>query len=354
MRLPFTGLYPLTQAFGVNPQYYTQFLVLYPDGTRKPMAGHNGLDFGCPHNTEVVAPHKGKVIEATFDQHGYGNYVKIENDEMGSVLAHLDRIDVQVGFELQEGDRIGWSDNTGYSTGAHLHWGWYSKPRDRNNGYGGFYDQTRLLEQSHIFLTVGQVPRVDQPQNAGQLYTKEQYDAAMADRQKFWEERDDALAKLDAATKRITELESKSSSFSALGYNSIDDLTRAFKDKDDTIVALQTENASIRRRNGNLALEINKMEEEDATSAELGLKAAEELKNLKDGMNQIAQVAEAPKPTTTHIVNQIFNLKELFERTTQALERERQKTSPSPSVAEINPPPAKTSTSTNWIDSLFA
>lgn len=68
MRVPFKGSYPLTQEFGVNPQYYTQFLVKYPDGSTQPMKGHNGLDFGCPHRTEVIAPHDGEVIETPFDQ----------------------------------------------------------------------------------------------------------------------------------------------------------------------------------------------------------------------------------------------------------------------------------------------
>ncbi|MCZ2337795.1 MAG: M23 family metallopeptidase, partial [Chitinophagales bacterium] len=104
--------------------------------------GHNGIDYGTPTGTPILAPHSGKVIEAAFDQYGYGNYVKIENNTEGSVLAHFSKTEVSVGQEVKEGQRIALSGNTGNSTGPHLHWGYYRHPRNRQNGYGGFIDQT--------------------------------------------------------------------------------------------------------------------------------------------------------------------------------------------------------------------
>lgn len=136
MKKPFNGEFTLTQGFGVNKPNYVQF----------GLEGHNGLDYALPLKTQVVAPHSGKVIEATFDS-GYGNYLKIENDKEGSVLAHLDSFQVKVGDTVSEGQPIALSGTTGNSTGPHLHWGYYLFPRNRQNGFAGFIDQLPLLNQ---------------------------------------------------------------------------------------------------------------------------------------------------------------------------------------------------------------
>ena len=142
---PFKKDFILTQGFGENPASYTKFGI----------NGHNGLDYGLPTGTEVKAPHSGKVIEATLDSKGYGIYLKIENDIEGSVLAHLREFRVGVGDTVSEGQLVAYSDNSGNSTGAHLHWGYYLFPRDRGNGYAGFINQLPLL--GHITDTQQEV-----------------------------------------------------------------------------------------------------------------------------------------------------------------------------------------------------
>lgn len=130
MLKPFNGNYTLTQGFGGNPASYARFGI----------KGHNGLDYGLPTGTEVVAPHSGKVVEATNDPSGYGNYLKIENEKEGSILAHLQKFLVKVGDTVTGGQVIALSNNTGNSTGPHLHFGYYLFPRNRQNGYAGFID----------------------------------------------------------------------------------------------------------------------------------------------------------------------------------------------------------------------
>lgn len=135
MRKPFSGDYPLTQGFGEHPENYSQF----------GLKGHNGLDYGCPSGTKILAPHDGFVSEATNDPNGYGLYIKIENNVEGSVLAHNANFLVKVGDAVVEGQEVAISNNTGNSTGSHCHWGYYRFPRDRQNGYAGFIDQLPLL-----------------------------------------------------------------------------------------------------------------------------------------------------------------------------------------------------------------
>ena len=82
---------------------------------------HNGNDFGCPVGTPVVAMSKGTV---TFvgQESGYGNKVEIEYwDGTVSYYAHLDSFNVSVGQQVESGDLVARSGNTGHSTGPHLH-----------------------------------------------------------------------------------------------------------------------------------------------------------------------------------------------------------------------------------------
>jgi murein DD-endopeptidase MepM/ murein hydrolase activator NlpD len=146
MQKPFKQDFKLTQGFGENPASYAKFN----------MKGHNGLDYGLPSGTDVVAPHSGKVIEVAYDEFGYGNYIKIENDKEGSVLAHLQESLVSIGTVVSEGQLIAHSDNTGNSTGPHLHWGYYTFPRNRQNGYAGFIDQLPLIPKPDTGVFISQ------------------------------------------------------------------------------------------------------------------------------------------------------------------------------------------------------
>ena len=126
---------PITQRFGnvliINGvDVYAQYN----------LKGHNGVDFGIPTGTKLYSCIDGTVIEAQADPTGYGNYIKIENEDCGVLYAHLKSFGVAVGEVVKAGQVIGISDNTGNSTGSHLHFGVFPKPRDRGNGYNGYID----------------------------------------------------------------------------------------------------------------------------------------------------------------------------------------------------------------------
>ena len=84
--------------------------------------GHNGLDFGVVVGTPIEATMDGKVVNAGWNDQGYGNLVIVENGPYKTYFAHLSEIPVSVGDTVTAGSTIGLSGNTGNSTGPHLHY----------------------------------------------------------------------------------------------------------------------------------------------------------------------------------------------------------------------------------------
>ncbi|HXF44311.1 MAG TPA: peptidoglycan DD-metalloendopeptidase family protein [Candidatus Paceibacterota bacterium] len=91
---------------------------------------HNGVDFRAPVGTPIMAVENGTVIAVDNNDRGtsrwfkyqYGKYVLIQHDNgLTSLYAHLSRQVVQKGQQITKGDVIGYSGDTGYSYGAHLH-----------------------------------------------------------------------------------------------------------------------------------------------------------------------------------------------------------------------------------------
>ena len=82
---------------------------------------HAGGDIGAPMGTPLFAAADGRVLIAEV-RGGYGNTVVIDHgSSLGTVSAHLSRIDVAVGDDVKRGDQIGLIGSTGLSTGPHLH-----------------------------------------------------------------------------------------------------------------------------------------------------------------------------------------------------------------------------------------
>ena len=133
---PFKGNYPVTSGYG---------------GRTDPISGagafHNGIDFGVPANTPLYNLEDGVVVVAGVIDNfnpkspNLAVGVKADSDGVVAVCMHMNRIDVKVGQRLSGGQQIGLSGNTGYSTGAHLHFGLYSKL------WNSTIDPTFLLSQ---------------------------------------------------------------------------------------------------------------------------------------------------------------------------------------------------------------
>jgi murein DD-endopeptidase MepM/ murein hydrolase activator NlpD len=84
--------------------------------------GHHGLDIAVPIGTPIRSTQAGRVVQAGWNNQGYGNLVILENGPYRTYYAHLDQVSVQVGDTLGSGAVVGLSGNTGNSTGPHLHY----------------------------------------------------------------------------------------------------------------------------------------------------------------------------------------------------------------------------------------
>lgn len=98
---------------------------LYVSGT------HNGMDLRASIGTSVRTALSGIVTEteAVRAKNGcqYGKFVLIKHPNgLSTIYGHLSVVSVQPGDTVITGDIIGYSGDTGYATGPHLHFGLYA------------------------------------------------------------------------------------------------------------------------------------------------------------------------------------------------------------------------------------
>ena len=109
MRSPVSG--PRSSSFGLRRIFNGQ--------SRSP---HSGMDIAAPTGTPIVTPLAGTVID-TGDYFFSGRCVWLDHGSgVLTLYAHLDRIGVEVGRELEAGETLGTVGATGRVTGPHLHW----------------------------------------------------------------------------------------------------------------------------------------------------------------------------------------------------------------------------------------
>ena len=92
--------------------------------TSQGLQGYNGIDIAAPVGTPVMAAADGTITVARgFGWNGgYGQYIVISHGNGTQTLyAHLSQVNVSQGQYVPQGQVIGFSGNSGKSTGAHLH-----------------------------------------------------------------------------------------------------------------------------------------------------------------------------------------------------------------------------------------
>lgn len=105
----------VTQAYGINGQFYPG------------QKGHEGIDIRAGRGVQIFAAAEGKVYRVEDDAASgpYGKQVRIEHPHptgpYKTVYAHLLSTLVNVDDQVTVGQVVGLADNTGNSTGSHLH-----------------------------------------------------------------------------------------------------------------------------------------------------------------------------------------------------------------------------------------
>lgn len=136
------------------------------------LKGHNGIDFKASDGTPVTSSHDGRVTYAGYD--GAGGLVIVIRTEQEfesidgvssywkSIYCHLkkDTLKVTGGQQVKVGQLIALADNTGASTGAHLHFGlkpiykgeqdWQWDNVEQKNGYNGAVDPMPYLPVMYV------------------------------------------------------------------------------------------------------------------------------------------------------------------------------------------------------------
>jgi murein DD-endopeptidase MepM/ murein hydrolase activator NlpD len=116
----------ITQAFGVNPNYYSQF-----GPKSNPLKGHEGIDMRAPTGSRIMSVAPGLISDVNATgladngkPHNYGIFVRVDHAQgYQTTYAHLREAAVNVGQVVVGGQLLGFADNTGNirSGASHLH-----------------------------------------------------------------------------------------------------------------------------------------------------------------------------------------------------------------------------------------
>ena len=85
---------------------------------------HWGIDINAYTGEPLIATADALVVRASYDMvYGMGKNVKIcTTTAWCAIYMHLDDWEVEQGDNVSAGDVLGYADNTGFSTGTHLHY----------------------------------------------------------------------------------------------------------------------------------------------------------------------------------------------------------------------------------------
>lgn len=159
---PVPELYPVTQSFYANSTIYNLG------------AGHGAIDYGTPVGTPVVSPEDATVVAfadwvwnlpggpndwasrwfqikpAVGVRNVGGGILTVLRNDIGShwIMAHLSTNDAaKPGARVRKGQVIGYTGNTGSSTGPHLHVALIPPNPNWGNGYFGSIDPAPYLTE---------------------------------------------------------------------------------------------------------------------------------------------------------------------------------------------------------------
>ena len=138
--LPIIGTVPIVQRFGDHPEQYGTIAC-----AGVPLRGHNGIDYGAPLGTPVLAVQDGTILELGNEADGFGTYIVMGHEWGQTLYAHLEQATVVQGQVVSGGSQIGLSGNSGRSSSPHLHFGMRISPFSLADGWCGYSDPQPYL-----------------------------------------------------------------------------------------------------------------------------------------------------------------------------------------------------------------
>ena len=142
MAWPVPGYTRITSQFGMRTHPITGVYKL-----------HTGVDIGAPRGSQFIAANDGIVTYAGYNA-AYGNMVIIDHGGgITTLYAHGDKILVNLGDSLYQGNPVLEVGSTGYSTGPHAHFevrinGQYVEPLDYITSYSSSINAQKTKENN--------------------------------------------------------------------------------------------------------------------------------------------------------------------------------------------------------------
>lgn len=147
----------ISQLFGENPDWYTKY----------GMPAHNGIDWAIINYTDILCAAPGTIKMITpvkDDPTGYGLNIQVshwgtDGEEYATIYAHLGNVKVVLHQTVEAGELIALSDNTGNSTGPHVHFGLRDMSRT-NDPYRGWVDPLPHFKAIPIPTPPAETPKI--------------------------------------------------------------------------------------------------------------------------------------------------------------------------------------------------
>jgi len=143
LHLPYYSTYPISFDFGAQSsdeniqKKYQEWGIV----------GHNGIDFGLPEGTDVLACDDGTVTQVG-DNGDFGISITIKHSWGTSIYCHLQSFGVLVNDHVTKAQVVGASGQTGFVTGPHLHFGIQPNNPNTTNGYLGYINPNPYLSET--------------------------------------------------------------------------------------------------------------------------------------------------------------------------------------------------------------
>ena len=101
----------------VSSRYNLRRRIAYYGNRIRP---HKGTDFAAPVGTPILSTANGVIVKSSYTR-ANGRYVTVKhNNTYSTQYLHMQKSNVRVGQQVEQGDVIGWVGMTGNTSGPHV------------------------------------------------------------------------------------------------------------------------------------------------------------------------------------------------------------------------------------------